>query len=72
VIVNENNSIYSIKMKLQNKIKINAYYLKLKYNNKILEDVNRFTTFLLPVDLIIERPNKLNSKLCSYKDLINW
>lgn len=59
-------------MKLQNKIKINAYYLKLKYNNKILEDVNRFTTFLLPVDLIIERPNKLNSKLCSYKDLINW
>jgi len=66
-IIEENDTIYSVKNRIQNKIKINAKHLTLLYNKKILEDDNTFSyygineesklcfflTFLLPIDLII-------------------
>lgn len=70
LIVKQDDTIYSIKMKIQKKININVSNQKLIYNNKIMEDgktlsdygINEesklcfFLTFLLPIELTIENP----------------
>ena len=67
LIIEQNDTIYSAKIKIQYKLKIDAKSVLLIYNNKILEDENTFDyygineesklcfflTFLLPINLVI-------------------